>query len=253
MRTAVSALALGLVVGGTGMVRGSAMTPRLLGRIPATARAALTGAAGGITVMLLAGALLVTASLAAHFSTAVNIAEGLHSGVVGGALLAVIGVALVPNAVLYAGAFAAGPGFALGIGTSVAPGNVRLGTVPAFPLLAAVPHGATASWLQGLVVVPVLAGVVAALLAVRRCPATRMHRAALLGGGAGSLTGVAFGAMCQLASGAVGPGRMQHIGPDVVATSGICVTAGALGGAVMAAGMHWVGGFVAERKMASSH
>jgi hypothetical protein len=252
VRTVLATLSLGAVFGGAGMLRGSGTFPAFMSRIPIKARAVLAGAASGLAVMLLAGALLLSASLVVHFPTAVNLAEGLHAGRVGGALLAVVGVALVPNAVLCAGAFAAGPGFALGTGTAVAPGGVTLGALPAFPLLAAVPRDPSAMWLlQGLVVVPVIAGVVAGLVAVKRTPATRFDRAGLLGAFAGLLAGALFGAMTWLATGAVGPGRMQHIGPDVVATMGICVVAGTLGGAVAAAGVTWVHGALTRRRSRS--
>jgi hypothetical protein len=242
VRPTIAAIALGLAFGGAGILRGAGLSPRLLERVPVQARAAVTGAVAGVAVMLTVGALLVAGSLVAHFSTAVNLAEGLHTGVVGGLLTAVVGVALLPNAALCAGAFAAGPGFAVGTGTAVAPGGVTLGALPAFPLLAAVPHDASARWLQGLVLVPVIAGVVAGLTALRRCPLSRFDAAGLLGGLAGMLFGLLFGLLSQLATGGIGPGRMQDIGPDVLATLAVGVVAGTLGGACAAGGSAFVRG-----------
>ena len=252
MRPTIAAFALGLVFGGAGILRAAGLSPRLLGRVPVQARAAATGAVAGVAVMLGVGALLVAGSLVAHFSTAVNLAEGLHTGLFGGLLTAVVGVAVLPNAVLCAGAFAAGPGFAVGAGTAVAPGGVTLGALPAFPLLAAVPHDASARWLQGLVLVPVVAGVVAGLTALRRCPTTRFERAGLLGCLAGMLFGLLFGLLSQLASGGIGPGRMQDFGPDVLATLVVCVVAGTLGGALAAGGSAFVRGIRRPARAASS-
>jgi hypothetical protein len=201
VRPTLAALALGLAVGGAGILRGAGLTHRLLARLPVRVRAAAAGALAGVAVMLVAGALLVAGSLVAHFSLAVNLAEDLHTGIVGGILVALIGVAVLPNAVLCAGAFAAGPGFAVGVGTAVAPGGVTLGALPVFPLLAAVPHDADARWLQALVLVPVIAGVAAGLTAIRRCPAARWDTASLMGGLAGLLGGLVFGVLCELASG----------------------------------------------------
>lgn len=242
-RPTLVALVLALACGGTGILRGANLGPRLLGRVPVQARAAAAGALAGVAVMLTVGALLVVGSLVAHFSTAVNLAEGLHTGVVGSLLLAVIGMAVLPNAVLCAGAFAAGPGFAVGTGTAVAPGGVTLGVLPAFPLLAAVPQDTSARWLQGLVLVPVIAGIVAGLTALRRLPVARLGAAGLLGGLAGLLSGALFGMLSQLASGGVGPGRMQDIGPDVLATLAVCVVAGTVGGALAGGGSAFVRGF----------
>jgi hypothetical protein len=247
-RTALATFVIGVAAGGAGMLRGSGLSPRLVARVPAEARVTLRGVAAGLATMLGAGALLLAGALLAHLSTAVNIAAGMHAGVVGGALVLLVAVCLAPNAVVYAGAFAAGPGFALGTGTAVAPGGVRLGPLPAFPMLAAVPRDVTAGWLQGLVAVPVLAGVVAGLVVARRSPPAGSVRTGLLGGLAGLLGGVGFAALCQLASGAVGPGRMLDVGPDVVATLVVCAVAGLLGGSVAAAGARWVGGARARRR-----
>jgi Family of unknown function (DUF6350) len=241
-RTALASVVIGLAAGGAGILRGSGLSPRLVAGIPAEARAALRGAAAGLATMLGAGALLLAGSLVAHFSTAVNIAVGMRAGVVGGALVVLAGVCLAPNAVVYAGAFAAGPGFALGTGTAVAPGGVRLGPLPAFPLLAAVPRDVSAAWLQALVAVPVLAGVLAGLVVARRAPTAGSLRSGLLGGLAGVLGAVGFAVLCQLASGAVGPGRMHDVGPRVAATLVVCAAAGLLGGSVTATGASWVGG-----------
>jgi hypothetical protein len=239
-RTALATLLLVVPAGGTGVLRGSGRSSDLLGRLPNDAMAALKGAAAALATMLVAGSLLFMASLVAHISTAVNVAAGMHAGLVGGALLLLSQVCLLPNAAVFAGAFAAGPGFALGTGTAVAPGGVRLGPLPAFPLFAAVPHDVSAGWLQLLVVVPVCAGVIAGVVVVRSSPAAGSAHAAVLGALAGLSGGVAFALLCQLASGAVGPGRMQDVGPAVAATLLVCAVAGLLGGAVAGAGSCWV-------------
>jgi uncharacterized protein DUF6350 len=249
-RTALASVVMGLAAGGAGMLRGSGLLPRLAGRVPGGARATLRGAAAGLATMLGAGALLFAGSLVAHFSTAVDIASGMRAGVVGGALIVLVGVCLAPNAVVYAAAFAAGPGFALGTGTAVAPSGVRLGPLPAFPLLAAVPRDVSAGWLQALVAVPVVAGVIAGLVVARRSPTVGPVRAGLLGGLAGLLGAVGFAVLCQLASGSVGPGRMHDVGPGVAATLAVCALAGLLGGSVAAAGASWVGGARTRRRTA---
>ncbi|MBA2558518.1 MAG: hypothetical protein H0V07_01280 [Propionibacteriales bacterium] len=226
------------------------MTRRLLDALPVEARAAVTGGTCGVGVMLVAGAVLVTGSLAQHFPTALRLADELHAGVVGGAVMALVGAAAMPNAVLCAGAFVAGPGFALGTGTAVAPSGVDLGPLPSFPLLAAVPQQAVGWWLDALVAVPVLAAMVAGLAATHRYPVTGLGRTTARGGLAGLVFGVAFGALTWLATGAIGPGRMHDIGPDVSGTMAICVAAGILGGSVAASGRHWISGALTRRRAA---
>jgi hypothetical protein len=135
---------------------------------------------------------------------------------VGGVLLMLVGVAAVPNAVLCAGAFAAGPGFAIGTGTVVAPSGVTLGAVPAFPLLAALPaEGAQPWWIKGLVVAPLLAGLVSGVVVVRHAENYELRAPVMLAGLGGALSGVVFGLLTWLATGSAGPGRMSVIGPQV--------------------------------------
>ncbi len=241
VRSAVAPALLALLIGGVGVLRGSGRDRQLFALLPEELRAGLHGGVTGAAVMLAAGGVLFTVSLVAHFSDVVTLAEGARAGVLGGVVLAMLGAVLVPNAVLSAGAFIAGPGFALGSGTSVAPGDIHLDALPAFPLLGVLPQGdGSAWWLSALIVLPVLAGSVAGVVAVRRYPVYGPDHAALRGGLAGLVGGVGFGALTGLARGSIGPGRMQDVGPDVWGTMLVCALAFLLGGAVTAAGARWV-------------
>ncbi|HET7174280.1 MAG TPA: DUF6350 family protein [Nocardioidaceae bacterium] len=229
------ALAVTAVVGagcvGLGILAGSGRSVVATCRLPEEVAASMYGGLAGLAIMVGAGAVALAASLLAHFSTAVTLAEGMHSGLVGGLILALVGMALVPNAVLCGSAFIAGPGFAVGTGTMVAPGHVRLGPMPDFPLLAAVPAQATAWWQAALVGVPVVAGLVAGLVALRRCPTHGLDRESLRGALAGLAAGAALGLLCAMAAGSIGPGRMSQVGPDTLATLAVCVVACLVGGA----------------------
>ncbi|MBA2772727.1 MAG: hypothetical protein H0U36_01590 [Nocardioidaceae bacterium] len=242
VRSALAPALLALLLGGLGVVSGCGRAGKLFDLLPEEVRAGLVGGATGAAVMLAAGGVLFTASLVVHFSDVVTLAEGARAGVLGGLVLALLGALLVPNAVLSAGAFIAGPGFALGSGTSVAPGDIHLDALPAFPLLGVLPQGdGSAWWLSALIVLPVLAGAVAGVTAVRRYPVYGPDHAALRGGLAGLVGGVGFGALTALAGGSVGPGRMQDVGPEAWGTMLVCALAFLLGGAVTAAGVRWVG------------
>jgi hypothetical protein len=241
LRTAGSTLLLGLVFGGLGILRGAGRGGVVLDRLPVEARAALRGGLGGAAALATGGAALATFSVAAHFSTAVTLAESLHSGLVGGAVVALLGLALMPNAVLCAGAYLAGPGFALGSGTVVAPGDVTTGPLPPFPLLAAVPRADGSTWWEfAVLTVPFAAGGIAALLALRRYPVAGYGAAALRGGLAGLTAGVGFGLSTGLGGGAVGPGRMQDVGPYLLPTVVACGSACLLGGAGAAVARWWL-------------
>lgn len=224
-RAFLCALLLAALTAGPGMVVGAGLHEQVLAMLPRDARAALRGGAAAVMAMLGVGALLVTAGLVADFGQAANVADAMDTGVVGGAIFTLVGLLLLPNASLLAASYVLGPGFSFGADTVVAPSGVTLGPVPAFPLLSALPdEGSAPWWATGLLAVPVLVGLLAAVVALRHHPVLRFDRAALRGALTGLVGGVATGALTGLAGGSVGPGRMAETGADVLA----CVGAGSL-------------------------
>jgi hypothetical protein len=235
-RAVVGATVLAVACAGGGILRGAGLTSHAARYVPRVVRVLTTGLLAGVATMTLIGSLLVACSLASDFTSARVVAESLQPGAVGGVLLMLIGIAAVPNAVLCAGAFAAGPGFALGTGTIVAPSGVAIGALPAFPLLAALPdEGAQPWWIRGLVAAPVVAGVITGVVVVRRVEAVELRAPILLAGLGGAIAGVGFGLLTLLATGSAGPGRMSVIGPQIWPTtvmSGVGMSAGAVTGGV---------------------
>ena len=170
--------------------------------------------------------------------------ELLDAGVVGSVVLFAICLMLVPNMILYVVAFLAGPGFQLGVGTTIAPTGVDVGNLPALPLLAAVPaDGATPSYLLVLTaVVPLVAGAVAGLVVARRGLADEDSEAlgwdafALRGGIAALLAGVVLLVLMALSGGSAGPGRMSEVGiPAALPAAGVLAAGMAIGAAITAA------------------
>jgi len=216
----LGAAALAGVAAGSAAVRASGRWLVLWHRLPALLRTALPPAAGALAVLFGCGALLVAVMLGRHHGQGTLLVEGLDAGA-GGTLLLLLGsLAYVPNAVVWGTAFAVGPGFAVGAGTSVTVAGADLGAVPAFPLLAALPEG-TGTGLGALALAaPVLAGLLAALLVQRYgrrpgSPALASTRQLLeCCGLVGALTGLAVGALALLSAGSAGPGRMADVGPD---------------------------------------
>lgn len=228
------------VCGGLGIVVGSESSEPVLAMLPPQVRAVATGAVAGFATMIAASAALLVASLVMHFSQAVTLQEGLAQDTIGGIALTLIAVAVVPNGVLCAGAFLAGPGFAVGTGTIVAPGDVSLGRLPGLPLLAALPSDGDQGWWQPLLILmPVVAGAVAGVVALRRDPVFGLDQAALRGALSGLIGGLVFGVSTWLATGAIGPGRMQDVGPAVLPTTLVCALAFLVGGAVAAGSARW--------------
>ncbi len=157
-------------------------------------------------------ALLV--ALVLDFSTAANIVSQLDSDTGDTAMMAVVTLAVLPNAALFSGAYLLGPGFTVGTGTLVSPGAVVLGPLPLFPLLAALPDaGPTPAWAGWLMLTPVLVAAAASALAHRARPAATWDQAAIRGCAGGLVAGLLLGLLTCVAGGSVGPGRMADVGP----------------------------------------
>jgi hypothetical protein len=83
--------------------------------------------------------LFFSVSLALHFSVLSNLITVLQPGIFGGILLLILVIATIPNMAVSSLAYLLGPGFAIGSGTLINPAIHRIGEIPAFPLLAAIP------------------------------------------------------------------------------------------------------------------
>ncbi|MGW2489675.1 cell division protein PerM [Streptomyces sp. NPDC001606] len=127
-------------------------------------------AAGAATAVLFGGgALLLGTSLAWHGDTARASFLQLTEGWTGRFAVLLLGIALIPNAAVWADSYALGPGFTLGAGHPIhALVSDPAPLLPPFPLLAAVPDpgaGTPLNWAAGLV--PLTAGVTAGWFVAR--------------------------------------------------------------------------------------
>ncbi|MEJ5868981.1 DUF6350 family protein [Pseudokineococcus sp. 5B2Z-1] len=234
-------------------------------RVPLAARP--VAAAGGRALawcLVGAGACLVV-SLAAGAPQVLDLQGALDAGVVGGAVLVLGQLLLLPTALVWALSWTAGPGFAVGAGTSVTPGGTDLGLLPALPLLGGLPQqGTGGGWLWVVVLLPVAAGAVAAarlrLLAPLAAPvpahgegdgdgdgeeeagtaqrlrselARRGLPALLRAAGTGAVAGAGAALLALLSSGPVGPGALGRVGPVAWQTGGAVGLLVALGAAAV--------------------
>ncbi|MCB7136667.1 cell division protein PerM [Cellulosimicrobium marinum] len=246
------ALVGGAVVGGVGLGAGilarpdapplatlAARTDRVL---PPVARLGLRGAVLATSLLVAAGALVVGAWVVAGRATSGDIVAGLAPGPVGGVVLAVAQLAVLPDLVVWATAWLVGPGFTVGEGSTFAPGGSQSAALPAVPLLGALPDGdwtnALTPWVPALVVV--LGGVAGAFVWRRLRDVAGTHpdddvRWRDVGLAALALvvgTGLLVGAAAWLASGSVGPGRLASVGPDALLVA-LLAAAEVGGGAVL--------------------
>ncbi|MGH8866598.1 MAG: cell division protein PerM, partial [Actinomycetes bacterium] len=227
------ALILAAVAGGVGVARDTDGLDRRA--LPVWVRAQGRGVAGALGVLVGAGSLVVAVSLALQIETAGQLWRALQPGLVGGVLLLVLCVALLPNLVMWSVGFVVGPGFAVGTGSSVSPFGVDVGPVPAFPLLAVLPPpGVLPSWAPVVLVAPVAAGIVAGLLAERSAPSRHRHGALLRALAVGAWTGLVVALLAYVAGGPLGGGDLAVLGSPVALTGLATAVEVSLGAAVAA-------------------
>lgn len=182
-------------------------------RVPGAVR---SGMAAGV----LASALLVGCAVAVVVGwilvgreTVTGVGASLGLDAIGGTVLAVAQLALLPDLVVWALAYVAGPGFAVGAGSHFTPANIVAGPLPALPLLGALPapdaaNDLTAWWPGALVLV----GAIAGWWLHTRLPRGAWWHPLVACVAAAAVAALATGGLVALASGAAGPGRMTEVG-----------------------------------------
>jgi hypothetical protein len=230
-RVVLWSLLLCLGAGGPAIAIGSGRAAIWAAGLPSVVRAAGLGCRRILQLWLGVAATVFAVAFVVDFGTAANVMSQLHTDAGDVALLGLLSLSVVPNAVAWSGAYLLGPGFTVGAGTLVTPNAVALGPLPMFPMLAALPDdGATPGWTTWLVAVPVLVGALGAAWAQRRQATTRWEEGAVRGCAGGVLAGIGFGLFAAVAGGAVGPGRMRDVGPLAFDALVHAITAFGIGG-----------------------
>ena len=152
-----SAVLGALVVAAIGLTWGALARPdsddladglhALVVRAPVLLRVGLRGGmVAAATAGVIAGVVTLTWIVAEH-TTVTDVVRGLALDSASGVSLAIAQLALVPNLVVWALAWLAGPGFAVGAGTHFGLDTVTSAPLPALPLLGALPGQTTGSGL----------------------------------------------------------------------------------------------------------
>lgn len=230
------ALLIGGGVGGAGIAYGSGRAAIWLPVVPAAVRDAALVARRILGLWLAISLVALGVAFVLDFSTAANVVSQLHADAGAVTLLLLVTVGVLPNAALFSSSYLLGPGFTVGTGTTVSTSVVVLGPLPMFPLLAALPdQGAQPWWTDWLMVTPVLLAAYVAGRVQHDRPVLGWDQAAIRGCAGGILAGVGLAVLTLLAGGAVGPGRMAHVGPytfevllHAITSFGIGGVAGAL-------------------------
>ncbi|WP_156224194.1 cell division protein PerM [Pseudactinotalea suaedae] len=211
---------------------------RLLARIPAAVRAGVGAGARGAAMLLALGALALVLALVLGFSRVMDVHRALVPDTVSSVIIVLAQVMLAPTLVVWVVGFLAGPGFAVGQGTSFAPSGVDAGPLPVVPVLGALPEPGNLPGVVGLVVVlGVLVGALAGVWLRRRRPA-RLAATAIAVAVTALTAALVIGALAAVSSGSVGPGRMAEVGPDALAVGIAVAWQVALGAAITALLLH---------------
>jgi len=227
LRAVLASVVVALPAAGWGVLRDSGLGGELADRFPGPARAlgkavvAGTLALGACCTAVLVVALIDDVAGVSRLTTGLGGASAGAAGQVGLSLL------LLPNATAAVIGLAAGPGFLVGAGTLVSVHGVSLGSVPALPLMAALPDTQAVPLLAFVSqALPVLAGLVAGLVLGRRLGDADggTVTAALWGVVAGVGVGVLSGLWVLVAGGRLGDAGLAEIGAPALAT-GLAVAA----------------------------
>lgn len=214
LRTLAGALLVAAVGLGWGMLRPGRLAEisrPVTERVPAPVRAVLRAGAM-VPGLLLAAAAVVTVGWAfSGRAGAGDVIAGLGLDTFSGLMMAIAQLSVVPNLVVWAVAWLAGPGFAVGQGTVFSPSQVVSGPMPALPMLGSLP-AEPSPWGVWVPSVVVAAGVVAGWWLHRRVPPRAAWQPVALAVGAGVVAGLVVSAATALAGGSVGPGRMSEVG-----------------------------------------
>lgn len=127
-------------------------------------------------------------------------------------------LAYLPTLLVWAVAWLAGPGIAVGAGTAVSPAGTHLGVVPGIPMFGLLPDNSS-MWMLIVVLLPIGAGALAGWVVRSRLVWENVARslapriAITVGIALGSAGVAAIAAV--FASGSIGPGRLAETGPHV--------------------------------------
>jgi hypothetical protein len=162
----------------------------------------------------------VVAAVVVSFDQILDLQAGLHTDGVSTVIAVFAQLLLVPTLMMWALAFVAGPGFAVGEGTAFTPTGIDAGPLPVVPVLGALPEPGSVVGELGLVAVLwVLVGAAVGWWLHRASADADLPRSLAAVVVAVALTAAAVAVAVGAGSGGIGPGRMAVVGADPVAVA----------------------------------
>jgi len=181
--------------------------------LPVAARVAVSS----LLTLAVVSASVIAVMLALNWVQVIALYESMQISVLGGIVITIGQLLLLPNFILFGMSWIAGAGFAIGAGSWVSPLVTELGPLPNLPFFAAIPVD---PWSGSVffVVIPMLLAFTLTVASTRYLDEVRWEFATR-GGAALALASVstvltmllAFVA-AELASGSIAPGRLEMLG-----------------------------------------
>jgi len=214
-----------------GVARRCGLLAALTHRADSVAVAGLRAGALAVALLLTAGGAVLTFGLLTSIATARDLFPMGVGNAVGMLLLS---IGYLPNAIVAATSFVAGPGFSLG-SVTVSPLEFHGGRLPGVPLFAAMPEH-HAAWWPALFAVPLAVGVVVGrrLRHVDEDPVARLRAVTVAAG----VVAVCFVVLAGTAGGRLGRGNYDPVSMEAAALSIALVLWVVVPGAITA----WFGG-----------
>jgi hypothetical protein len=194
--------------------------------IRAVSAPALRAGTGVIAILLAVSSVFISVMMAVNWIQVIRLYEGLQVSFLGGVMITAGQLAILPNLVIFGASWFTGVGFQIGTGSFISPVATVVGPLPALPITSALPIGEFSFGLIAILV-PMVGAFVATILIRRHADEIRFEFASAwsaaitLGLAIALVASVEFGLLALLASGGVGPGRLQVIGVNPLLATGV--------------------------------
>jgi hypothetical protein len=194
--------------------------------IRAVSAPALRAGTGVVAILIGVSAVFVAAMLAVNWIQVIRLYEGLQVSFLGGVMITAGQMVVLPNLVVMGASWLTGVGFQLGAGSLISPVATVVGPLPALPVTAALPIGELSFGMIALIV-PLVGAFVATVLIRRHADAIRFEFASAwsaaitLGISIALVAAIEMGLLALLASGGIGPERLQVVGVNPLLVAGV--------------------------------
>ena len=194
--------------------------------IRAVSAPALRSGTAVIAILLAVSSVFIAIMLAVNWIQVIRLYEGLQVSFLGGVMITAGQLAILPNLIIFGASWFTGAGFQIGAGSLISPVATVVGPLPALPITSALPVGELGFGMIAILV-PLVGAFVATIMVRRHADQIRFEFASAwsaaitLGLSIAIVASVEFGLLVLLASGGVGPGRLQVVGVNPLLTAGV--------------------------------